>query len=386
MAVALSGCGGRLPTVTDQPQGVAADDWESAPGRLSTVDGTWTTRLGGNDRAGDAPAVGRLDAGWQVGCGNLFADPPAAPLVVAGRVVQPRSRSIRTFDATTGTHQWTTEFRAGRTLTGSPTAAGGQLYATVGSQLVACAVGSGDIRRLAVGTAFRTEPLVHDGRVVVGTDEPALLVFDTDGTRLARVRLGGSPVELAASTATIFVRTTRGLARVNTADWGVEWHRELPARPRAGAVPLVTADGVIVPTGRGNVRAFDRGGSVRWQTNLASDAVFSPVTAGGRTYVTDQTGRLFACTAGTVERRIEPPAGTAPSGLAAIEVDRSPVVAGSRVLCPGANGELLSVSTESDRSQPTALARFPSRVAAPPTVVSGAVFVNALPTTFGLST
>lgn len=101
-----------------------------------------------------------------------------------------------------------------------------------------------------------------------------------------------------------------------------------------------------------------------------------------RTVVTDEAGRLFVVD-GSTRRRVEPPAVEGPPGLAGIDMDRSPVRAGDRLLYPSPAGELLSVPIDGD--EPTRLARFNHRVAAPPTVLPGAVVCNVLPDTYALA-
>lgn len=382
-ATLLAGCGAQARTPSTGSPTLTPSDWEDDR-HLSAVEGSWPTRRRSIDRTAAGEPVDELRAGWTADCGLGFTDPASPPLVHDGRLIQARDRSLCVYDAVTGREEWSHEFREGG-LIGTAAAADGRVYATVAFELLAFDVATGERRRLAVDRHLATEPMVTDGEVVVGTDD-SLLIVATDGTTVTELELPAKPVGLAADDEAVFVRTVEGLTRVDRAGWTRQWTYDLPSRPRAASLPLVTEKRVIVTTGRGDLRTVRRtDGRSRSRVQFPSNRLYAPVRTEGRTYVTDEAGRLFVVRDGAVERRVGPAEIDGPSGLAAIDSNRSPVVAGSSVVFPARDGTLVALSTENPDADVRRLAHLPFRVAAPPTIVESAMFINAHPKTYAIS-
>ena len=103
--------------------------------------------------------------------------------------------------------------------------------------------------------------------------------------------------------------------------------------------------------------------------------------------MTDRSGYLYALDADTGNRAFEHLIQRKKSipGVAAANMNRSPIVSGDFVVYPAPDGRLFSVDTSGRGGTERQLHQFKHRVAAPPAAVNGAVFVNAPPKLYGLT-
>ena len=197
----------------------------------------------------------------------------------------------------------------------------------------------------------------------------------------------GTPRNIAFSDDTVFLRTSDALQAIDTNTGAVRWTREIVTRGTLGDVPAVTTELVVAGTGDGRVVALDRvSGETAWIAEIEDTRCFSPTELGEYVYISDTKDKLYQMSSSSGEVRdilsLSPTADR--PGIAATNMDRSPVSAGNQLLVPRSDGVLAFIST-GDELEVTSSQALSHRVATAPAVVDGTVFVSSPPSITALT-
>lgn len=202
------------------------------------------------------------------------------------------------------------------------------------------------------------------------------------------VEVDGAPRNAAGFDDRVFVRTTDAIAAFDRGAESPRWTTTLVSGAHPGDVPLATADTVLTGTGGGALAALDpETGEQRWRRSIEGTHAFSPTAAGSTAYVTDTDGRLYAMDeeTGGVLASVRPDSEANLPGVAAADIDGSPVISESSVSFVAPDGVLVEVSRDDSLSTVERHRPVDHRLAAPPTVVNGAAFASAVPAIHGFS-
>lgn len=289
---------------------------------VGTLDGTlyalqresgatvWTADVGDRIRSavavdGDHVYVGSenrtlyaLDAssGDEVWVARFDAPVVAGPTLVDGRLLAV-AETIRSFDPSTGTQQWTTPIR---TATGPPSSDGRQAFVGTNRGITAVDLATG--RRtwqFGTGTYVYPSPAVGD-RGVYGIDvEGNLYALATDGSERWRHSFGDrvdcSP---AVDGDRVYASGVGSLWAFDPATGAVEWEHDLGNDVYWNS-PIVTDDTVFVGTGE-SLHAVDAAsGEERWIDD--DGAYWTPTLVDGRLYTATEDSVRVVADASSVE-------------------------------------------------------------------------------------
>jgi outer membrane protein assembly factor BamB len=160
-------------------------------------------------------------------------------------------------------------------------------------------------RFLGEGIANTAQPIVRDGKVLVGTERGDLYAFDlASGKELWKAHAAGAICHTpAASATTAFTATMAGTVHAFDLQTGRPGWTFKTLGGFSGAVLLLEESGrVIVADRRGTVHALDAAtGREIWKTQLGDRIFQSPCFGGGRVFVGCEDMKLYALNAAAGE-------------------------------------------------------------------------------------
>lgn len=215
-----------------------------------------------------------------------------------------RSGFLYALDAKTGELQWQFDVRVdGRgdgVIEVTPAVDDGRVYAGASNGLIfAVDAASGELAwTLDAGAEVYSSPLVVDGTVYIGSNDPTALLYAIDATTGVVQWTAGASVYYsspAADAERVYVGTNDGkLKAFNRADGSLAWEQQFG--DNVGSSPTVVDGVVYVASFDGMVYAVNaESGKVIWSF-LASpnNIVFSsPTVVNGRVYIGSHVGLLY---------------------------------------------------------------------------------------------
>ena len=240
----------------------------AAPEKPASLWQQKTPQLEGMIAAGDrllaATEDGRLQAldptsGKTLWEAALKEAPVGAPVVVGPKVYVATESKLQAYALADGTGLWAREEEEPAGLCAAPD---GTLYLTVKDQLVAYDAQSEELGRIRFGRAMFA-PVCDADRVYAAWPGGLSAVNRKTGKNAWKVKLPG-PLALERAHGLILVPTAATLTAFNCTSGAKAWEADLPGKPLGLST---SGDVTVVNCEDGQVVAFERDGTVRWQAH-----------------------------------------------------------------------------------------------------------------------